>query len=458
MGRERRVRGGVYNANVLSATACTFSANSSGLGGNGDWIFFTSNSLPGATRGGDGGSGGAIFNQGAAFLTNCTVAGNNSGGGGEGGRDPWFGGALGGIGGSGGGIFNVGVLRVVACTIADNAAGLGGTNTYGHSIYPRRDGTAGGIYNGDGAEIINTIVANNNASVDLDVVGAFASLGHNLVGQTDGATGFTNGVNSDLVGTANQPVNPFLGQLQAKGGPTPTMALLPGSPALNAGDDNVVAPPYNITTDQRGFPRKAGPHVDIGAFEFDGCAILCTPDMQVCNDPGQCGATVHFAVPPTTNCGTVIVASVPPAGSLFPVGTNAVTWTAVDSASGQITNTCIFQVAVHDCEPPVIHSISASPALLWPPNHKMQPVTLSVGATDNCHLARSKIVSVTSNEGFDNSHRNRPVDWEITGDLRVNLRAERSGNGAGRVYTVTVECADDSANTSTVVTRVTVPR
>ena len=76
----------------------------------------------------------------------------------------------------------------------------------------------------------------------------------------------------------------------------------------------------------------------------------------------------------------------------------------------------------------------------------MQPVTLRVSSTDNCH----KIISVTSNEAA-------AADWEITGDLTLNLRADRSGNGSARVYTITVECADDSGNITTAVTRVTVP-
>jgi len=44
--------------------------------------------------------------------------------------------------------------------------------------------------------------------------------------------------------------------------------LLAGSPALDAGDDALLDPPLSLTTDQRGFPRRSGSHVDIGAFEF----------------------------------------------------------------------------------------------------------------------------------------------------------------------------------------------
>jgi hypothetical protein len=93
-------------------------------------------------------------------------------------------------------------------------------------------------------------------------------LGHNLIGQTDGSFGFTNGMNGDLAGSTTAPVDPLLGPLTDNGGSTFTMALLNGSPALDAGDDALRRPPYALRNDQRGFPRKSGSHVDIGAFEF----------------------------------------------------------------------------------------------------------------------------------------------------------------------------------------------
>lgn len=186
------------------------------------------------------------------------------------------------------------------------------------------------------------------------------------------------------------------------------------------------------------------------------CRLSCPTNITVCNDAGQCGAMVDFGPPVTTNCDGYVITCTPPSGSFFSVGTNTVLCTAVDQASQPLTNTCSFEVIVHDCEPPVIHSVTATPASLWPPNHKMQPVTLSVNATDNCHVARSKIISVTSTEVLASAGVASP-DWQITGDLTVNLRAERSGNGPGRIYTITVECADDAGNTSTAQAQVTVP-
>jgi hypothetical protein len=100
------------------------------------------------------------------------------------------------------------------------------------------------------------------------VAGAFASGGHNLIGDGSGSTGFVNGVNGDQVGTAANPIDPRLGPLANNGGPTRTHALLAGSPAIDA-SDNSAAP----ATDQRGVARSRDGDddgtsvVDIGAFE-----------------------------------------------------------------------------------------------------------------------------------------------------------------------------------------------
>jgi hypothetical protein len=76
-------------------------------------------------------------------------------------------------------------------------------------------------------------------------------------------SGLTDGVNGNLVGTTAAPIDPLLGDLTDNGGPTRTMALLFGSPAIDAGND-AVAP----ETDQRGVARPQDPASDIGAFEL----------------------------------------------------------------------------------------------------------------------------------------------------------------------------------------------
>ncbi|WP_345309022.1 choice-of-anchor Q domain-containing protein [Candidatus Villigracilis saccharophilus] len=91
-----------------------------------------------------------------------------------------------------------------------------------------------------------TVTAKNNL---IEAVGAFSN-----------ACGLTNGVNGNIIGS-----DPLLGPLANNGGPTQTMALLSGSPAINAGDDADCE-----ATDQRGVTRPQGSHCDIGAYEANG--------------------------------------------------------------------------------------------------------------------------------------------------------------------------------------------
>jgi hypothetical protein len=107
-----------------------------------------------------------------------------------------------------------------------------------------------------------------------------------------------------------------------------------------------------------------------------------------------------------------------------------------------------------------LSAITASPNMLWPPNHKMVHVAVTLSAIDVCDTATPscQIISVTSNEPVDGQgDGNTSPDWIITGPLTVDLRAERSGTGAGRIYTITVQCTNHSGNSSTATVTVTVP-
>ena len=118
-----------------------------------------------------------------------------------------------------------------------------------------------------------------------------------------------------------------------------------------------------------------------------------------------------------------------------------------------------FTVTVVDTTPPVIESLTASPNVLWPPNHRMVLVGLTVEVADLVDTApATRIISVTSNEPENGSgDGDTAPDWEITGALTLNLRAERAGGGSGRVYTITVESRDLVGNASTRTVEVRVP-
>jgi hypothetical protein len=229
--------GGVFNSGTATITNSTISGNSSGASGGGVSNTSTLNVTNSTISGNSGTIGGGILSLGAATITNSTISGNIA--------TAFF----------GGGITSGGSITITNSTISGNIAA---------------SGSGGGVFNLGSASVKNTLIALNTASAGPDVSNVFISMGHNLIGKADGSSGFSNGVNGDQVGSIASPLNPKLGPLQNNGGPTETLALLSGSPAIDAGDDSVLGSPLFLTTDQRGpgFPRKSGAHVDIGAFEF----------------------------------------------------------------------------------------------------------------------------------------------------------------------------------------------
>ena len=200
--------------------------------------------------------GGAMSSRGAVTLVNSTISGNNA---------LFWGGA----------IRNQGALTLINSTISGNVGGTEGgiiynesrgTLTVSHSTITgnmlpadARDGT---IHGGGGITVVSSIIGNEssrNCSTSRPYLPfSTTSLGHNL--DSDGTCGLTASVDISNI-------DPLLGPLQDNGGPTFTRALLPGSPAIDAGsctdaDGNPVA------TDQRGIIRPQGTACDIGAYEL----------------------------------------------------------------------------------------------------------------------------------------------------------------------------------------------
>ncbi len=261
--------GGVYSTGTLNLIGSTVANNSSSSNGGGlsspGTMTLTSSVVSGNTALNDGGG---IYSTGAATLNSSTVSGNSAD----------FGGGICNCGGTliltsstvsgnsaatgyGGGIYNDGTLTLTSSTASGNSA------TYGGGIFNNTSGTldvnsstvsgnsadfgGGGIYNSGTSKIKNTIVANSPSGGNCTTL---PSNGYNL--SSDGTCAFT------ALGD-RQNTNPLLGPLAFNGGPTPTHALLDGSPAADAG----VIPCPPPATDQRGVGRPQGFRCDIGAYE-----------------------------------------------------------------------------------------------------------------------------------------------------------------------------------------------
>jgi hypothetical protein len=114
---------------------------------------------------------------------------------------------------------------------------------------------------------------------------------------------------------------------------------------------------------------------------------------------------------------------------------------------------------VEDRTPPVIRRLTARPELLWPPNRRMVPVVLTAKVSDKGDRSPScTIASVRSSEPVKGTgDGDIAPDWELVGPLALLLRAERSGPGSGRSYTIAVRCVDRAGNASTESTTVRVP-
>ena len=240
--------GGVFSFGPLTVIDSTMSHNTAdGRGGGIAHIFGLTMTNSTVSDNFSTDSGGGIFSSsGPATFTNSTISGNTAGG-------------------DGGGIGNFGTATVTNSTISSNSASTQG----------------GGIYNNGTLTLTNTIIAGNSGSPGPDCTGPVTSLGHNLIGTSDGCS-FTPAT-GDLVN-----VDPLLGPLQDNGRPTFTHALLPGSPAIDAGDD--VACPV---TDQRGVARPVdgdgdgAATCDIGAFEasnpvdLNGDGVVNGADLRI---------------------------------------------------------------------------------------------------------------------------------------------------------------------------------
>ena len=250
--------GGIANLGTLVVDRCTITENRTRFGGEGGGIwsgvnsssFTLINSLVHGNFTSGGGHGGGIYAWRTGTLVNSTISGNRTGS-----RSGEHGSTIA-RASDGGGIYvpRGGVLTVAHCTIADNTS---------------EDGRGGGIYSAEpvfdvGGTILmeDSVVAGNHVLAreeSADCFGPVTSGGYNLIKDPRGCT-----LRGDTL-TLLSGVDPLLSLLRNNGGPTKTHALLPSSPAIDAGDPNPAILPE---TDQRGNPRVGQGRIDMGAYEM----------------------------------------------------------------------------------------------------------------------------------------------------------------------------------------------
>jgi hypothetical protein len=222
--------------------------------------------------------------------------------------------------------------------------------------------------------------------------------------------------------------------------------------------------PANDSQPTATFPTPTGAKtVDLVVTDTDGLGAACAADVTVqdtivpsltvpaditkeCTSPD--GTPVEIGTATAIDICDPDVAVINDAPPLFALGVTPVLWTATDDDGNQTTDT--QTITVEDTTPPDIESLTATPNALWPPNHKLVDVSLTVEVSDICDVEPfCQVVSVTSDESANGlGDGNTEPDFEIVGDLAVKLRAERSGRKDGRTYSITVQCTDDSGNSA----------
>jgi uncharacterized protein len=143
-----------------------------------------------------------------------------------------------------------------------------------------------------------------------------------------------------------------------------------------------------------------------------------------------------------------------PSGDL----TNAVSVDAATYDPNPSNNAASVVTTVFD-PPPAIAGALATPAVLWPINHKFVAVTIDYSATDNSGVPPACALDVSSSEPTDGrGDGHTATDWTVVGAHRVSLRAERAGAGSGRTYTIAITCRDANGNSSAQNVFVTAPK
>jgi hypothetical protein len=242
--------GGIFNESTATISGSTLSGDSAAYGGGIFNAGGTVTIVDSTTSGNSGFLGGGIFNEATATISGSTLSGNSA----------YY----------GGGIFNAGGLTINNSSLSDDTATVWGGGVFNEgttaisfstfSGNPASQG--GGIFNDNASMVVKNSIVGNSPSGGDCFTGGLVPLGANL--DTDGSCLFTNFTE---VTTAQLNLGPLA--LNAPG-TTKTLALMPGSVAINAAPDCTDVSGNPVTTDQRGVARPDNGETacDIGAFEL----------------------------------------------------------------------------------------------------------------------------------------------------------------------------------------------
>jgi len=369
--------------------------------------------------------GGLYNNSGNMQLANCMFVGN---------RATY----------EGGGIYsNQCNLTLVGCTVSNNSGrGMTGSRWYTY------------------VTLTNCIFWGNGGTSESDQIGS---------GQFTINYSCIQGLTGNLGGIGNIEADPcFVGPEDGD------YHLLNFSPCIDAGDPNYIAEPNE--TDLDGNPRIINGRIDMGAYEFyantvpNACIVGGDRTVEVGSGcearvilDGSCSSDADST--PGTNDDIndfdwyEVIDACDPNSDIFlgsgeviecnlPLGENDIILEVTDKAGAFDTNE--VTITVEDTTQPEF-SLSVEPSVLWPANHKMVEITPSWEVSDNCdEWPEVTLVNITMNE------EGTADDIQI-GDEGIWLRAERSGTGSDRVYSITYQAVDDSGNVTQKSAAVTVP-
>jgi hypothetical protein len=446
--------GGAVSNSVSNPTLtnCRFSGNSAGIGG-GMFNYRSNLTVTGCTFSGNlavpypsnpGGFGAGMYNchSSKPTLINCTFSGNAASE-------------------SGGGIFNdIGKLNVVTlvnCTFAGNSAPCGsalGCDSYNQCCPSSIHVTNCILWDG-GNEIWN----NDNSAITITY----------------------SDVQSSWPGEGNIDADPSFvspGYWDANGiWVEGDYHLLTDSLCIDAGDPDYIAAPNEKDLD--GNPRIIGGRIDIGAYEFNHIPVANAGPDRTIEAQGPWGATVTlngsgssdvdstpgtnddindfdwYKVDPYDPNFADFLGSAEIIDCNLPLGEHIIILEVIDKAGASDANE--VTIVVQDTMPPEF-SLSVSPTVLWPPSHQMVKITPTWTVSDNCDaMPGVSLVSISINESNTKGNGRTDDDVKIGDDGSIYLRAERSGKGSDRIYTITYQAVDNSGNATVRSAMVTVP-